>query len=121
MDKDKKHKKNVIKPDAVFSITTENELMKFLIEALPGKNKNNIKSLLVNDQVEVDGKVVNQYNFRLKAGNQVKIKWERSPIVAKSFRGFSIVFEDDYLIVIDKHAGVLSHSEGSLLFSKMII
>jgi len=98
----------VIKPDAVFSIATENELMKFLIEALPGKNKNNIKSLLVNDQIEVDGKVVNQYNFRLKAGNLVKIKWERSPIVAKSFRGFSIVFEDDYLIVIDKHAGVLS-------------
>ena len=108
MKKDNKNRKVGFKPDTIFQVNEENELMKFLIEVLPGKNKNNIKSLLVNDQVEVDGKVVNQYNFRLNTGSQVKIKWERSPVVAKSFRGFSIVFEDDYLIVIDKHAGVLS-------------
>jgi 23S rRNA pseudouridine1911/1915/1917 synthase len=108
MNKDKQHKKSGFKPDSVFQVNADNELMKFLIESLPQKNKNNIKSLLVSDQVEVDGQVVNQYNYWLKTGNQVKIKWERSPVVAKSFRGFSIVFEDDYLIVIDKHAGVLS-------------
>jgi len=107
MDKEKQHKKSGFKPDSVFQVIAENELMKFMIEALPNKNKNNIKSLLTNYQVEVDGKVVSQYNFRLKQGNYVKIKWERSP-VTKSFKGFSIIYEDEYLIVIDKHAGILS-------------
>lgn len=105
--KEKKNRKPGFKPDTIFQVKEENELMKFLIENLPGKNRNNIKSLLTNDQIEVDGKVVNQFNFRLMPGNQVKIKWERSP-VTKSFRGFSIVFEDEHLIVIDKHAGILS-------------
>jgi len=107
MKKDNKVRKGSFKPDSVYTVEVENELMKFLIETLPAKNKNNIKSLLTGDQIVVDGRVVSQYNFLLKPGTQVKVKWERSP-VAKSFKGFSIVFEDDYLIVIDKHAGILS-------------
>jgi len=99
--------KKGFKPDTLINVTHESELMAFLIEQLPHKNRNNIKSLLTNEQIEVDGKVQTRYNVRLKAGNILKIKWERSP-VTKSFRGFSIVFEDEHLIVIDKHAGILS-------------
>jgi len=99
--------KKGFKPDTLINVTHESELMAFLIEQLPHKNRNNIKSLLTNEQIEVDGKVQTRYNVRLKAGSILKIKWERSP-VTKSFRGFSIVFEDEHLIVIDKHAGILS-------------
>lgn len=99
--------KKGFKPDTLINVTHESELMAFLIEQLPNKNRNNIKSLLTNEQIEVDGKVQTRYNVRLKVGSTLKIKWERSP-VTKSFRGFSIVFEDEHLIVIDKHAGILS-------------
>jgi 23S rRNA pseudouridine1911/1915/1917 synthase len=101
------HKKKGFKPDTLFNVEQESELMKFLIEKLPHKNKNNIKSLLTNDQIEVNGKLESKYNLRLMPGSKVKVKWERSP-VTKSFRGFSIIFEDEHLIVIDKHAGILS-------------
>jgi 23S rRNA pseudouridine1911/1915/1917 synthase len=101
------HKKKSFKPDTLLNVEEESELMKFLIEKLPHKNKNNIKSLLTNDQIEVNGKPESKYNIKLKPGSKVKVKWERSP-VTKSFRGFSIVFEDEHLIVIDKHAGILS-------------
>jgi len=101
------HKKKNFKPDTLFNVEQESELMKFLIEKLPHKNKNNIKSLLTNDQIEVNGKLESKYNLKLNPGSKVKVKWERSP-VTKSFRGFSIVFEDEHLIVIDKHAGILS-------------
>jgi 23S rRNA pseudouridine1911/1915/1917 synthase len=104
---EKQHKKKNFKPDTIFHVEQESELMKFLLEKLPHKNRNNIKSLLTNDQIEVDGKSQSKYNWMLKPGSQVKITWERSP-VTKSFRGFSIVFEDEHLIVIDKHAGILS-------------
>jgi 23S rRNA pseudouridine1911/1915/1917 synthase len=105
--KEKQNDKRDFKPDTIFEVKADNELMKFLIEKLPGKNRNNIKSLLTNNQIEVEGRIISQYNHKLKPGYQVKIKWERSP-VTKSFRGFSIVFEDENLIVIDKHAGILS-------------
>jgi 23S rRNA pseudouridine1911/1915/1917 synthase len=104
---EKKQNKRGFKPDTLFSVEQESELMKFLLEKLPHKNKNNIKSLLTNEQVEVNGKPETKYNLKLKPGSKVNVKWERSP-VTKSFRGFSIVFEDEHLIVIDKHAGILS-------------
>jgi 23S rRNA pseudouridine1911/1915/1917 synthase len=104
---EKKQNKKGFKPDTIFSVEQESELMKFLLEKLPHKNKNNIKSLLTNDQIEVDGKGESKYNLKLKPGSKVIVKWERSPIT-KSFRGFSIIFEDEHLIVIDKHAGILS-------------
>ncbi len=95
------------KPDSIFQVKEEGDLMSFLLEMIPFKNKNNIKSLLLNHQVEVNGKIVSKHNHIVKPNSEVKIKWERSP-VTKSFRGFSIVFEDEHLIVIDKHAGILS-------------
>lgn len=104
---EKKQNKRGFKPDTLFSVEQESELMKFLLEKLPHKNKNNIKSLLSNDQIEVDGRRESKYNLKLKPGSRVTVKWERSPIT-KSFRGFSIIFEDEHLIVIDKHAGILS-------------
>ncbi len=108
MDKEKKEIRQRVKPEIVLPVKAENELMKFLIEALPHKNRNNIKSFLTGNQVEVDGKIVTKYNHLLKPGNVVRIVWQRSPVVTKSFKGFTIVFEDEHLIVIDKHSGVLS-------------
>lgn len=85
------------------------ELMPFLIKQLPGKSRDNIKSLLKHRQVIVDGKPVSQYNHLLKPGQQVELFSERLPR-EKSFREYNIVFEDHHLIVIDKHAGLLSIS-----------
>ena len=55
----------------------------------------------------VDGKIVTQYNHPLTPGQQVEVTGERIP-KERQYRGISIVFEDQYLIVIDKHAGMLS-------------
>ena len=96
-----------IKPDTVLTVNEEKELMTFLLEALPGKSRQNIKSLLTNRQIEVNSQIKSQYNFLLRPGDGVKVKWMREQEV-KSFNGFSIVFEDEHLVVIDKHSGVLS-------------
>ncbi len=99
------------KPDkeVVLKVETSNELMKFLLAGLKGKNRNNIKSLLSNKQVIVNGKVESQFNFMLKPGDEIKISNERLKQTEQmTARGFSIVYEDEHLIVIDKHAGILS-------------
>ncbi len=96
--KNKTITKRVVKPGG---------LMKFLIEELPGKSRDNIKTLLKFRQVRVDGNITAQFDFPVNPGQVVTIS-EKEVVREKSFSGFTIVFEDPYLIVIDKHAGVLS-------------
>jgi 23S rRNA pseudouridine1911/1915/1917 synthase len=91
----------------ILTVTEKDELMKFLIAQLPGKNRNNIKSLLANKQVIVDGQAVRQFNHPLIPGQQVEVRWNRVP-EEKQYRGITIVYEDADIIVIDKHSGVLS-------------
>jgi 23S rRNA pseudouridine1911/1915/1917 synthase len=103
---------------STFVVDREEELMTFLLAELKGKNRNNIKSLLTHKQVTVNGHMVSQYNHKLNVGDKVAIGGERVVEVNKSFRGFSIVFEDDHLIVIDKHSGILSiATEGERSFT----
>lgn len=86
------------------------ELMKYLLGNLPGKNRDNIKSLLKYRQISVNGHIVTAYNHPLNIGDQIEVAKDKIP-VEKDYSGFSIVFEDAHLIVIDKHAGVLSVSD----------
>ncbi|MFM7023683.1 MAG: RluA family pseudouridine synthase [Flavobacteriales bacterium] len=95
------------KPNKVLKVTEKTELMKFLIASLPDKNRNNIKTLLRDRHITVGGKAESQFNFPLEPGQTVEVRWSKVP-EAKAYRGISIVFEDDDLIVIDKHSGTLS-------------
>jgi 23S rRNA pseudouridine1911/1915/1917 synthase len=79
---------------------------------LKHKSRDNIKSLLRHKQVWVEGRAVSQFNQVLYPGQEVVIKKDRGP--DESLRKFfSIVYEDDYIIVIDKQTGLLSVSAGS--------
>ncbi len=83
------------------------ELMDFLIDKLPDKGRNNIKSLLTHRQVMVVNKVVTKYNHPLQAGQEVVINW--SLVREKAhIKGLKVIYEDSELIVIDKPAGLLS-------------
>ena len=64
--------------DIVLQVTSGNELLKYLLAELKGKNRNNVKSLLTNKQVYVNGVVVTRYNHLLKPGDKVRINKQRS-------------------------------------------
>lgn len=93
--------------DITLTVSAPTELMLFLIEKLPSKNRNNIKSLLRNKQILIDGKVYTQFNHPLQAGQTVTVAANRAPETAQ-YRGLTILYEDAYLIVINKQAGLLS-------------
>lgn len=81
--------------------------MEFLMAQLPHKSRNNIKSLMSHKQVLVEGKPVSQFDLTLLPGQKVEISSNRiSP--EQKFREYTIVYEDQHLIVIDKMAGLLS-------------
>lgn len=101
-----KHRKTKVNQTS-FKVTEPTELMPFLSQQLPDQGRNNIKSLLAHHQILVDDEMVSQYNHPLVIGQQVSVIWgkvrkENQP------RGLEILFEDDYLIVVVKEAGLLS-------------
>lgn len=81
--------------------------MPFLLSSLSNKSRDNIKSLLRNRQVLVNGEPVTQFNHELKPGDTVVISAARHTggLMARNMR---LVYEDEHLIVIDKNAGLLS-------------
>ena len=94
------------KRNLTFKVKEQNELMKFLIENLPNKNRNNIKSLLKNKQVLVDGAAIAQFNHPLNPGQEVMITESR--FSDKDMKGIKVVYEDEYLIAVEKASGILS-------------
>lgn len=82
-------------------------LMPFLLQRLKQKSRDNIKSLLRNKRVLVNGQAVTQFNHPLIPGDRVEVRWEAA-IEGSINRNLSILYEDDHLIVIDKHSGLLT-------------
>jgi len=82
-------------------------LMQFLIEQLPGKSRTTVKSLLAHRQISVGAHAITQFDYPLEPGHMVTINWG---VVTeqKRLRGVKILFEDPYVVVIEKEAGMLS-------------
>jgi len=93
--------------ESAFEVNEEIILMQFLLQNLKHKSRDNVKSLLRNKKVFVNGKPVTQFNHPLHPGNQVIIKWDAT-YEGTINRNLSILYEDDHIIVIEKHAGLLS-------------
>lgn len=98
------------KNNTQLAVKAPNELMKFLIENLTSQNRNNIKTLLGKHHVLVNGQIITQFNHPLKIGDNVTINWSisRELVNIKGSKGIKILFEDDYIIAIEKDAGLLS-------------
>ena len=86
-------------------VDEENELLKFLYQNIGKTTKT--KTLLKNKLIKVNDKVITQYNHTLAVGDKIEVNFETISD-SKSFRDFTIIYEDKDIIVIDKHAGLLS-------------
>jgi 23S rRNA pseudouridine1911/1915/1917 synthase len=95
--------------DLLFQVTENTELMVFLIAKMPHKSRVNIKTILRDKQVLVDGRATTQFNHPLIPGQEVTIKTLKA-YQEKPYKGLSIIFEDQHLIVINKDEGMLSIS-----------
>lgn len=91
----------------VFEVLEPAALMDFLMARLPDKSRNTIKAMLKHRQVAVDYKTVTQFDHQLRPGQQVIINKTKLQTEVRH-KGLKIVYEDPYLIVIDKQPGLLS-------------
>lgn len=80
------------------------ELLKYLIDNLEGKSKNNIKSLLKNRQILINNKIITQHDYKIYKGQKIVINYN----VDRSDNNLDIIYEDSDLIVINKVSGLLT-------------
>ena len=83
------------------------ELMDFLAAKMPDASRTKLKSLLSKRIVLVDNVITTQFNFPLQPGMKVLISKDKNK---KEFRHplLKIVYEDAYIIVVEKKEGLLS-------------
>ena len=85
-------------------VDKEEELLTYLKEHISG-SKNNIKSLLTNELISVNGKTVTKYNYLLKVNDRISIGAKK----INSFLGkVKIIYEDKDFLVVDKPSGMLT-------------
>ena len=86
-------------------------LLEFLLENVQ-QSRNKIKLTLQGRGIRVNGKTVSQFDYPLQPGMKVAVsKTKRNQTQFKS-RWLKIVYEDRWLIVIEKQAGILSMAAG---------
>ncbi|MBN2764828.1 MAG: RluA family pseudouridine synthase [Paludibacteraceae bacterium] len=104
-------KKTKASGETTLRVTESAELMQFLLAKMGGMSRNSVKSLLSHRQVMVNGKVTTLFNTALKAGDTVLVSSARGNIELTHPK-LKIIFEDQYLIVVEKKEGLLTVSTG---------
>jgi 23S rRNA pseudouridine1911/1915/1917 synthase len=91
------------------TVSKPSELLAWLFEAWPETKKKQVRAWLKFGSVAVNGKVITQFDHKLKPGDEVTIrpKGMAAP-ETKLAGGIRIRHEDADIIVIDKPAGLLS-------------
>jgi len=94
-----------------FQVTDEQPLLEFLLANVK-QSRNKIKLTLQGQGVKVNGKTVTQFDYLLHPGTKVavsKTKRNQQPFRSRYVR---IVYEDRWLIVVEKQPGILSMAAG---------
>jgi len=92
-----------------FNVSDSDLLMNFLMKKLDGISRSKVKRMLANKIVSVDGNRTTQFDFALQPGMTVEIG---KPTAKERFHNpwLDIVYEDKYLLVINKKEGLLTNS-----------
>lgn len=97
------------RPSKEFTYRVESEciLIDFLLATLKDKSRTTVKSYLSHRQVAVNNMPMTQFNTPLHRGDTVTINFTKGYKIFRH-RRLRIIFEDEFLIVIDKGYGLLS-------------
>ena len=94
-----------------YDVSEEQPLLEFLLTHVK-QTKTKIKQTLQGQGIRVNGKTVTQFDFPLRPGMKVAVsKTKRNQQPFRS-RYVKIVYEDRWLIVVEKQPGILSMAAG---------
>lgn len=90
--------------------TTNAPLLEYLLSHI-GESRSKIKATLQGRGIKVNGKVVTQFDFELHKGDKICISRHKKKNLFQS-RYVKIVYEDRWIIVVEKNVGILSMAAG---------
>ncbi|MBQ7424007.1 MAG: RluA family pseudouridine synthase [Prevotella sp.] len=94
-----------------YKVEKEQGLLEFLLEKV-GQSRTKVKATLQGRGVKVNGRVTTQFDLPLEPGMTVEVsKTKRNNEVLQS-RYVKIVYEDRWLVVVEKKPGILSMAAG---------
>lgn len=101
-----------IKTLLTFNVIKEALLIDFIMEKMHGISRNRAKALISNRVVLVNNTITTHPLTELHPGQVVQLDRSKHKRAFNS-KDLDIVYEDPYLLVIDKHPGVLSMSNNT--------
>lgn len=85
-------------------------LLEYLVKNIK-MSRNKLKDTLQGRGIRVGGKTVTQFDFPLKRGMKLAISKSKRNNLFKS-KWLKLIYEDDFLVVIEKKPGILSMAAG---------
>lgn len=104
------HYKNQRSDYAHYVVDTEAPLLEFLLNTMK-ESRSKIKATLQGRGIKVDGKTITQFDYLLKPGAKVAVSLHKNNNTFKS-KYLKIVYEDRWLVVVEKKIGILSMAAG---------
>ena len=86
-------------------------LLEWLLANL-GQSRSKVKATLQGRGIRVDGKTVSQFDFLLQPGMKVAVSRTKRNQQSFKSRYVKIVYEDKWIIVVEKNIGILSMAAG---------
>lgn len=99
-----------------FQVREPAELLCFIMNALSGISRNKAKAILAGGGVTVNSRAQQRHDWPLQPGDHVEIK-KRKPGVALQSKFVKLVYEDAFIIVVEKSVGILSMASSHHTFS----
>ncbi len=93
-----------------YVVNDEAPLLEWLIANIKG-SRSKIKATLQGRGIKVNGKCVTQFDFPLKPGMKIAVSQTKKNDQFKS-RYVKLVYEDRWLVVVEKNIGILSMAAG---------
>lgn len=94
----------------VITVKENAPLFEYLINNV-SESRSKLKATLQGRGIAVNGRMVTQFDYQLKAGDKIIISRHKKQNQFKS-RYVKIVYEDRWLVVVEKNIGILSMAAG---------
>ena len=94
-----------------YVVSQQQPLLEFLL-ANVNESRTKVKATLQGRGIKVDGKTVSQFDFMLQPGMKVAVSMSKRNQQMFRNRFVRIVYEDRWLVVIEKQPGILSMAAG---------
>lgn len=94
----------------VINVKENAPLLEYLINNV-SESRSKLKATLQGRGIAVNGRMVTQFDYQLKVGDKITISRHKKQDQFKS-RYVKIVYEDRWLVVVEKNIGILSMAAG---------